>query len=91
MPWDLLSEGVDGEILERLKSLLSALKKEGCQIETITLPHCRYSIAAYYVLTMAEASSIWLALTACDSDSAKEKRLWKGCIETRVLKDLAMR
>ena len=57
VPWDLLSEGVDAEILERLKGVLSALEDAGCKIERITLPHCKYSIATYYVLTMAEASS----------------------------------
>jgi|TARA_Y100000294_G_scaffold41917_1_gene38113 aspartyl-tRNA(Asn)/glutamyl-tRNA(Gln) amidotransferase subunit A len=57
VPWNFLAEGVDEEILERLKSLLSSLERAGCKIETVILPHCKFAIATYYVLTMAEASS----------------------------------
>ncbi|MFQ6673973.1 MAG: amidase family protein, partial [Fidelibacterota bacterium] len=57
VPWDSLSEGVDEEILEALRRCVSCLKEAGCDVSSVTLPHSRYAIATYYVLTMAEASS----------------------------------
>jgi len=57
IPWDFLKDGVDEEILNALKSLTIFLEKNGCQISPVSLPHLKYAIATYYVLTMAEASS----------------------------------
>lgn len=57
IPWDFLGEGVNKEILETVRLLASFLEKHGCKVSTVTLPHLKYAIATYYVLTMAEASS----------------------------------
>ena len=57
VPWSFLKEGVDPEIIEKVKQLESFLRDNGCQVEEIQLPHAKYSIASYYVLTNAEASS----------------------------------
>ena len=40
-----------------MKQLESFLRDNGCQVEEIHLPHAKYSIASYYILTNAEASS----------------------------------
>lgn len=57
IPWKFLKEGVNPDIIEKLKQLESFLKKSGCEISEIELPHAKYAIATYYVLTNAEASS----------------------------------
>lgn len=57
VPRNLLKEGVNPEILEKLKELEKFSRDQGIKIVDIELPHCSYSIAAYYILTMAEASS----------------------------------
>lgn len=57
IPWEQITDGADVEIIDRLKSLITFLKSSGFDVKNINLPHLRYSIATYYILTMAEASS----------------------------------
>ena len=57
VPWSILEKGVDPEIRDRLKSLTGFLEGKGFDIISIDLPHLKYNIAVYYILTMAEASS----------------------------------
>ena len=57
IPWKFLKNGVDAEIMKSLRQLESFLKKSGCEIVEIELPHAEYAISTYYVLTNAEASS----------------------------------
>ena len=54
---DLLGEGVDPVIRERTEAAATALEKLGARIVAPRLPHVRYAIAAYYVVSGAEASS----------------------------------
>jgi len=49
--------GVDREIRERYHDLADFLKGQGLEIKEVHLPHTDYGIAAYYILTTAEASS----------------------------------
>jgi len=57
IPWEQITDGADVEIIDRLKSLITFLKSSECDVNNINLPYLRYSIATYYILTMAEASS----------------------------------
>jgi aspartyl-tRNA(Asn)/glutamyl-tRNA(Gln) amidotransferase subunit A len=57
IPRDLIGEGVDPEILAALDRTAKALTEEGAQVLDVTLPHARYSIATYYLIAPAEASS----------------------------------
>ncbi|MEE2876415.1 MAG: Asp-tRNA(Asn)/Glu-tRNA(Gln) amidotransferase subunit GatA [Candidatus Neomarinimicrobiota bacterium] len=57
IPWEFLRNGVDPDILSGLKHLESFLRKSGCEVREIKLPHAEYAISTYYVLTNAEASS----------------------------------
>ena len=50
-------EGVEREIRERYHDLIHFLENQGLTIKEISLPHTAHGIAAYYVLTTAEASS----------------------------------
>lgn len=50
-------EGVDQEIRDGCRALIQFLKNEGFTVKEISLPHTDYGIAAYYILTTAEASS----------------------------------
>ena len=49
--------GLEPEIHDRYQHLISFLQGEGFPVSEIALPHTRHGIAAYYVLTPAEASS----------------------------------
>ena len=50
-------EGLDKEISSRYRHLIKFLKGEDFIVKEVSLPHTDYGIAAYYVLTTAEASS----------------------------------
>lgn len=56
-PIEYFSEGLDDEIKNVFSSLKDSLIKNGFIVEDISLPFTDYSIATYYILTTAEASS----------------------------------
>lgn len=51
------SEGLQIEIKKRSIEIIDLLKQNGFKIKEINLPHVKYSIQTYYILTTAEASS----------------------------------
>jgi aspartyl-tRNA(Asn)/glutamyl-tRNA(Gln) amidotransferase subunit A len=57
IPRDLIAEGVDKDVLASLERVAKTLAAEGAEILDVTLPHARYSIATYYLIAPAEASS----------------------------------
>jgi len=57
IPEEYCGEGLDPEIKERLEILASHLKEHGIIVEDVSLPHSKYSIATYYIIATAEASS----------------------------------
>lgn len=57
IPQEYFGEGLDLEIKEKIQSILSNLKNAGFKIIDVSLPHTEYTIAAYYILATAEASS----------------------------------
>lgn len=57
VPYSLLNEGVDPEITKALFELINFFESNSFSIIDIELPHIKYSIADYYLLTTAEASS----------------------------------
>ena len=54
---EYFGEGLDTEVKTAIEDIFSKLKQQGFEIEEIHLPHTEYTIAAYYILTTAEASS----------------------------------
>jgi len=54
---EYLGEGLSLEIKESILNLIERLKEKNFEIIPIHLPHTEYTIAAYYILTTAEASS----------------------------------
>lgn len=57
IPKEYYSEGLNIEIRQAIETQISKLKEKGFEIIDISLPHTEYTIAAYYLLTTAEASS----------------------------------
>lgn len=53
----LEDEGLDPEVKKRMLEIITALKKEGHEVEPIEFPYLDYVVPAYYILTTAEASS----------------------------------
>ncbi|MBZ0184137.1 MAG: Asp-tRNA(Asn)/Glu-tRNA(Gln) amidotransferase subunit GatA [Melioribacteraceae bacterium] len=56
VPKEFFAAGLDTEIKSRIDQIISILEKN-FEIVEIELPNTKYSIAAYYILTTAEASS----------------------------------
>ncbi|WP_392506020.1 Asp-tRNA(Asn)/Glu-tRNA(Gln) amidotransferase subunit GatA [Rickettsia sp. 2024-CO-Wats] len=54
-----LSEGsiIEPDIMKMWQDTIELLKNAGAEIVDITLPHAKYSVAVYYVIAPAEASS----------------------------------
>ncbi len=57
IPKEAFIEGLQPEIRSALENILNILHANGATIDEITLPHAEYTIATYYILMTAEASS----------------------------------
>ena len=47
IPEEYCGDGLDYQIKEKLEQLASSLKENGITVEDVSLPHSKYSIAAY--------------------------------------------
>ncbi len=54
---EYFGEGLSPEVKSAIENIIGKLKQYGFEIEEVHLPHSEYTIAAYYILTTAEASS----------------------------------
>lgn len=57
IPKEFFIEGLDKEVKEAIAEAVDVLKKKGAAIKEISLPHTEYSVATYYIVATAEASS----------------------------------
>ncbi|MEZ4888953.1 MAG: Asp-tRNA(Asn)/Glu-tRNA(Gln) amidotransferase subunit GatA [Chitinophagales bacterium] len=53
----LENKGLDAEIQQKIKDLLTQLQSEGHTVEAVSFPYLDYIVPTYYILTTAEASS----------------------------------
>src|SRR5580704_6855879 len=57
IPKEYLAEGMDSGVREKIGLGIELLRKLGCELVDIQLPHTDYAIATYYIIATAEASS----------------------------------
>jgi aspartyl-tRNA(Asn)/glutamyl-tRNA(Gln) amidotransferase subunit A len=57
VPAEYFAEGLDPEVRAAVEAAIEKLRANGAEIHSISLPHTRYAVPAYYVLATAEASS----------------------------------
>ena len=57
VPKEYFGKGLDAAVGARIQSGLEVLRKLGCEVMEISLPHTEYAVAAYYLICTAEASS----------------------------------
>jgi aspartyl-tRNA(Asn)/glutamyl-tRNA(Gln) amidotransferase subunit A len=57
LPKEYFIEGIDPEIEKSVRAAADTYKKLGAEIKPISLPHTQYSVAVYYIVAVAEASS----------------------------------
>lgn len=57
IPQEFFAEGLDPEVDKACQNALTIAKDLGAQLVPVSLPHTAASIATYYIIAMAEASS----------------------------------
>ncbi|MBI5216835.1 MAG: Asp-tRNA(Asn)/Glu-tRNA(Gln) amidotransferase subunit GatA [Ignavibacteriae bacterium] len=57
LPKEYFADELDAEIRNAIMQKVELLKQHGAEVKEISLPHTEYTIAVYYILTTAEASS----------------------------------
>ena len=57
IPKEYFGEGLDPEIRAAIERCVALLKNSGASVGEVSLPHTEYTIATYYILATAEASS----------------------------------
>ncbi|GEN35617.1 MULTISPECIES: Asp-tRNA(Asn)/Glu-tRNA(Gln) amidotransferase subunit GatA [Aneurinibacillus] len=57
VPKELMGEGIDPEVKEKINAALKVLEGLGAVVEEVTLPHTEYAVPTYYILAPSEASS----------------------------------
>ena len=57
IPKEYFADGLDEEIKNAILNIIDQLKLEGYEVKNVSLPMTEYTIATYYILTTAEASS----------------------------------
>jgi len=57
IPKEYFVEGIDPEVSSAVKKAIEVVEKCGGQCVDISLPHTQYSVAVYYIIAPAEASS----------------------------------
>ncbi len=57
IPKEYFGAGMDAGVQEKIAAGIELLRKMGCDVREIQLPHTDYAIATYYIIATAEASS----------------------------------
>jgi aspartyl-tRNA(Asn)/glutamyl-tRNA(Gln) amidotransferase subunit A len=57
VPKEMMEEGIESGVREKVQQALRVLESLGAVIEEVSLPHSEYAVATYYLLAPAEASS----------------------------------
>ena len=57
IPQEFFTEGLDPEVGDVCHKALETMQKLGAELIEVNLPHTKASIASYYIIAMAEASS----------------------------------
>lgn len=57
VPRELFGEGLDADVRDAVEKAIDNFEALGAEIIDVELPHSKYSIAVYYIIATAEASS----------------------------------
>ncbi|KHO32377.1 glutamyl-tRNA amidotransferase [Clostridium tetani] len=57
VPRECFGQGLDENVRKAINEVLQVLKENGAEIEEFSLPSLDYALAAYYIISSAEASS----------------------------------
>lgn len=57
VPKEYLAEGVSEGVKKQVLAAIDKLKELGATVDEVSLPHSKYALAAYYIISSSEASS----------------------------------
>jgi aspartyl-tRNA(Asn)/glutamyl-tRNA(Gln) amidotransferase subunit A len=57
VPAEYFGDGLEPAVADAVRAAIATLEAEGASVVAVSLPHTPYAIAAYYLITSAEASS----------------------------------
>jgi aspartyl-tRNA(Asn)/glutamyl-tRNA(Gln) amidotransferase subunit A len=57
IPKEFFIDGLDAEVKKSIEDAIEILKGKGATFKEVSLPHSEYSVATYYIIATAEASS----------------------------------
>jgi aspartyl-tRNA(Asn)/glutamyl-tRNA(Gln) amidotransferase subunit A len=57
LPKEYLGEGVQAEVKDAILAAADKFRELGATVEEVSLPHSKYGVAAYYIISSSEASS----------------------------------
>lgn len=57
VPKEFFGEGLNPEVGSAVMDALEIYKRNGAELVDLSLPHCGYAVATYYIIATAEASS----------------------------------
>ena len=57
LPKEYFTQDLDKDIKQNIEKAIEELKKLGVKFKKISLPHTKYAIASYYIISSAEAAS----------------------------------
>ncbi len=57
LPKEYFGEGIDGDVKKAIEEAVEVLKKNGAEVKEVTLPHTKYAVPVYYIITPSEISS----------------------------------
>lgn len=57
VPKEVYSQGLDDGVAESFEEFVRLLEELGANVEKVSMPHLKYSVATYYIIAPAEASS----------------------------------
>ena len=57
VPPECFGEGLHAEVKAKVEAAIAQLKAQGAELVEVSLPHTKYAVAVYYLISTAEASS----------------------------------
>ena len=57
VPDEYFADGLDGSVAEKVSDAVEIIRSLGAKVLTISIPHLRFGVAAYYLVADAEASA----------------------------------
>jgi len=57
VPKEYFTEGIDPEVEKVIKEFIQKIEKQGAKVKEISLPHTKYALSCYFLISASEASA----------------------------------